>query len=97
MSVCTWDLEEEVVGHRVAGPSFLDDDSGQEVVVVDGDGSVVVDDQGRPLLRDLLHAVDLVAWSMGQSSDIQTEAHGFCLIGLVCTSTSCSFIEILLW
>lgn len=56
----TWNLEEEVVSDRVAGASLLQDDTGQEVVVVDGDGAVVVHDQRCPFIRNLLHAVDFI-------------------------------------
>lgn len=52
-----------MVGHGVAGASPLEDDAGQEVVVVHGDRSVVVDDERRAGGRDLLQAVDLIAWT----------------------------------
>lgn len=64
----TWDLEQEVVGHRVARSSLLDDDVGQEVVVVDRNGSVVVHNQCWSFFWDLLHPVDLIAWYTGQRS-----------------------------
>lgn len=62
----TWYFEKEVVGDRVAGPSFLENDIGQEVVVINGNGSVIVHDERRPLVGDLVHAVDLVAWRQGK-------------------------------
>lgn len=56
----TWNLENEVVGDRVASPSLLNDYTGQEIIVVNGDGSMVVDYQGRSHVRDLLHSMDFI-------------------------------------
>lgn len=56
----TWDLENEVVSHRVAGPPLLNDHTGQEVIVVNGDGAMVVDYECRAHVRDLLHPVDFI-------------------------------------
>lgn len=64
----TRDLEEEVVSYRVAGTSLLDDDIGQEVVVIDGNGSVIINNQSWAFVRDLLHAVDFIPWNKGQST-----------------------------
>lgn len=58
----TWDLENEVVSHRVAGPALLNDHTGKEVIVVDGNGSMVVDYQGRSRVRYLVQPVDLITW-----------------------------------
>lgn len=64
--VNTWDLEEEVVGYRVAGPSLLNDNTGQKVIVVNGNGSMVVHYQCGSDVRYLLHPMDLIAWYTGQ-------------------------------
>lgn len=73
----TWYFEKEVVGDRVAGPSFLENDIGQEVVVINGNGSVIVHDERRPLVGDLVHAVDLVAWRQGKGPDlVKTDGNG---------------------
>lgn len=65
-SVSTWDLEEKMVSNRVAGSSLLDDETGQEVVVVDRNGSVIVHYQRWSFVWDLLHAIDFIAWNTGQ-------------------------------
>lgn len=67
-SVSTWDLEEEMVSYRVAGPSLLDDNIGQKVIVVYGNGSMIVHYQCWSFIRDLLHPMYLVAWDTGQST-----------------------------
>lgn len=59
----TWDLEEEVVAYRVAGPSFLNNDVCQKVIVVNGNGSMVIDYQCRSCVWDLLHSMNLIAWN----------------------------------
>lgn len=61
----TWDLEEEVVSYRVAGPSLLNDNTGQKVIVVNGNGSMVVHYECWSYVRYLLHPVDLIAWYTG--------------------------------
>lgn len=58
----TWDLKEEVVRYRVAGASFLNNNIGQEVIVVDGNGSMVIDYQRWPCVWYLLHPMNLIAW-----------------------------------
>lgn len=60
-TVSTWDLEEEVVSYRVAGPSLLDDNIGQKVIVVNGNGSMIVHYQCWSFVRDFLHPMDLIA------------------------------------
>lgn len=57
----TWDLEEEVVRYRVAGPPLLDDHISQKVIVVYWNGSMIVHDQRWSFVWDLLQPVDLVA------------------------------------
>lgn len=57
-----------MIGYRVTGSSLLDDHIGQEVVVVDGNGSMIVDYQRCSFVRDLLHPVDLIAWITGRST-----------------------------
>lgn len=59
----TWDLEEEVVAHRVAGPPFLNDNISQKVIVVNGNGSMVIDYQCWSCVWDLLHSMNLIAWN----------------------------------
>lgn len=63
METQTWDLEEEVVAYRVAGPSFLNNDVCQKVIVVNGNGSMVIDYQCWSCVWDLLHSMNLVAWN----------------------------------
>lgn len=64
----TRDLEEEVVGYRVAGASLLDDDVSQEVVIINGNGSVIVNNQSWSFVGDLLHAVDFIPWNKRQNT-----------------------------
>lgn len=52
--VFTWDLEQEVISHRVTRAAFLDDQSRQEVVVVDGNRSMIIDDEGGSVFWNLL-------------------------------------------
>jgi len=67
-SAGTRDLEDEVVSYRVAGTSFLDNNIGQEVVVVNWNGSMIVHYQGWSFVRDLLHSMDFISWHTGQST-----------------------------
>ena len=55
------DLEEKPVHHGVDGALLEQHDLGHEEVVVDGECSVVVVDQGGAVDGDVLQAVDLVA------------------------------------
>lgn len=59
----TWDLEEEVVSDRVAGPPLLNNNVCQKVIVVNGNGSMVIDYQGWSRVWDLLHSMNLIAWN----------------------------------
>lgn len=61
VGVCsTWDLKEEVVGYGVAGPSLLNDNVSEEVVVVDWNGSVIVHDQSWSFIGNLFHTMNLI-------------------------------------
>lgn len=59
----TWDLEEEVVSYRVAGPPLLNNNICQKVIVVNGNGSMVIDYQSWSCVWDLLHSMNLIAWN----------------------------------
>lgn len=63
--VKTWDLENEVVGNRVASPALLNDHTGKEIIVVNGNGSMIVDYQCRSRVRYLLQPVDFITCSTG--------------------------------
>ena len=49
----------------MTGPSFLEDNIGQEVVVVDRNRSMIVHNQCWSFVRDVLQPMDLIAWYTG--------------------------------
>lgn len=77
-SVKTWDLENEVVSDRVASPALLNDHTGKKIIVVNGNGSMIVDYQCRSRVRYLLQPVDFITCSTGsggKNKASQNEMH----------------------
>lgn len=66
-----------MVSDRVAGPSLLDDNIGQKVIVIDGNGSMIIHYQCWSFVRDLLHPMNLIAWYTGQSKLDIHDTHTF--------------------
>lgn len=64
----TWYLKEEVVTYRVAGSSFLNNNICQKVIVVNGNGSMVIDYQCWSCVWYLLYSMNLIAWKRVQYS-----------------------------
>lgn len=56
----TWNGKEEAISDRLDQSPLEEDTLGQEVIVVEGNGPMVVDDEGCPLLRNVLEPHHLV-------------------------------------